>query len=184
MDWHGWLCADLEELQAVLAQVQGAEVEGLSDLILGSRRTFVVGQGRSGLLMRMFALRLMQLGLTVHVVGDVTTPAIGAGDLLVACSGSGETAGVLTPARRAKQLGAKVAAVVAQSGSSLSRLADHTLLVPGETPKVSMAQRSKLPLATVLEQAMLVVLDCVIARLGERLGQTNEHMMTRHANLE
>nr|MBC7244799.1 6-phospho-3-hexuloisomerase [Chloroflexota bacterium] len=184
MDWNGWLRTDLEELQGVLSRVQGTEVEGLCDLILAARRIFVVGQGRSGLLMRMFALRLMQLGLTVHVVGDVTTPAIGAGDLLVACSGSGETAGALTPARKARQLGAKVAAVVSRSGSTLSQLAEHTLLVPGETPKVSMEQKSKLPLATILEQAMLIVLDCVIARLAERLGQSNESMMTRHANLE
>lgn len=184
MDWNGWLRTDLAELQEVLQKVRRAEVEGLCDLILEARRVFVVGQGRSGLLMKMFALRLMQLGFTVHVVGDATTPAIGAGDLLVVCSGSGETAGALTPAKKAKQLEAKVAAVVSRSGSTLSQLADHTLLVPGETPKVSMEQRSKLPLATILEQAMLIVLDCVIGWLAERMGQTNQNMMARHANLE
>jgi len=184
MDWNGWLRADLEELQEVLQKVRGAEVEQLCNLILEARRIFVVGQGRSGLLMKMFALRLMQLGFAVYVVGDATTPAIGAGDLLVVCSGSGETAGAVTPAKKAKQLGAKVAAVVSRPGSTLTQLADHTLLVPGETPKVSMEQRSQLPLATILEQAMLIVLDCAIGWLAERTGQTNQDMMSRHANLE
>lgn len=184
MSWTECIGADLQELGELVQQVQAAEVEALCDLILGAQRIFVVGQGRSGLIMKMFALRLMQLALTVFVVGDATTPAIHTGDLLMVCSASGETPGAVSPARRAREAGAQVAAIVARSESSLGQLAHHTVLIPGETPKVSMQQKSRLPLATVLEQATLVVLDCVVCSLAERMQQTNLAMMVRHANLE
>ncbi len=184
MGWRECIDADVQELTELLQRVRDDEVQALCDLIVGARRIFVTGQGRSGLLVRMFALRLMQLGLTVLVVGDATTPGIAAGDVLVVCSASGETPGAVSPARRAREAGATVSAVVARAGSTLGQLAQCTVLVPGETPKLSRQQASRLPLATVLEQAMLVVLDGVIGCLAERLGQDNRTMMERHANLE
>lgn len=184
MSWTECIGADLLELGELVQQVRAEEVQALLDSILQAQRIFVAGQGRSGLLMKMFALRLMQLGLAVFVVGDATTPAIGAGDLLIVCSASGETPGAVSPARRAREAGAQVAVIVSRTGSSLSKLAQHTVLVPGETPKVSLLQSSRLPLASVLEQAMLVVLDGVICSLAHGMGQSNQSMMARHANLE
>ncbi len=46
---------------------------------------------RSGLMMRVFAMRLMHMGFESHVVGETLTPAVEKGDLLVIGSGSGET---------------------------------------------------------------------------------------------
>lgn len=59
--------------------------------IRNSDRIFVVGTGRSELVGKAFAMRLMHLGFNVHVVGEVTTPAIRDKDCLIAISGSGET---------------------------------------------------------------------------------------------
>ena len=79
------------EVTAILDRVDDAGAAAMVGAILGVERVFVVALGRSGMLARMFAMRLMQIGLTAHVVGDVTTPAIAPGDLLVAISGSGRT---------------------------------------------------------------------------------------------
>ena len=171
---------DLEELRQVLGEVDSGEVEALVEAILGAGRLFITGLGRSGLAMRMFALRLMQLGLHTFVVGDATTPAIGESDLLVVGSASGETEGALLAAHQARRSGAAVAVITAKEGSTLARNADSVVVIPGATPKSASA----LPLATVLEQAFLIVTDCVVARLAECAGESGETMMSRHANLE
>ena len=185
MDLSEWIAADIEELGQCLRRVQADSGEQLVGAVVGADRVFVLGLGRSGLVMRMFALRLMQVGVVAFVVGDATTPAIGPGDLLIAGSGSGETEGVLMVAAKARASGARVAAVTADVQSSLAQLAEVAVVVPGATPKLaSQGPASRLPLATVLEQAFLVVTDCVIAHLADELRQTDDTMMARHANLE
>ena len=184
MNLDDWFRTDLEELGTRVREVKAADGETLGQLVRRAERVFVVGQGRSGLVMRMFAMRLMHLGLTAFVVGEATTPAIGSEDLLIVGSGSGETEGAVAAARRAQKAGAKVAALTSRSDSTLGRLADHVLLVPGATPKSTGRQASELPMASVLEQTFLVVLDCMVAWLASQIGQTEETMMPRHANLE
>jgi 6-phospho-3-hexuloisomerase len=176
---------DLQELRLVIAAVDPGEVDTLVDAIVEADRLFVTGLGRSGLVMRMFALRLMQLGQQTFVVGDATTPAIGKGDLLVVGSASGETEGPLLAASQAHRAGAPVAGITAKVRSTLARTADLVVVIPGTTPKSAGRQAtSALPLATVLEQAFLIVADCVIAGLAERTGATSSTMMARHANIE
>jgi 6-phospho-3-hexuloisomerase len=185
MEFGQWLSRDLEELGRVTRAVDPGDATDLSEAILRSVRVFVVGFGRSGHVMRMFALRLMQLGLRTFVVGDATTPAIGAGDLLVVGSASGETGGALLAASQARSAGATVAAVVARPTSSLAAIAHHVLVIPGATPKAGVgAATTVLPLASVLEQAYLLITDCVVALLADLTDQTAEAMMARHANLE
>src|SRR5690242_7825712 len=81
----------LAEIQAVLAPVDEAQVESLVGALLGARRIVVYGAGRVGMACRGFAMRLGHLGLAAYTLGDSTVPAIGPGDLLLLCSGSGET---------------------------------------------------------------------------------------------
>lgn len=179
-----WIRYDLDEVNAILARLDDAQAEALLDAILRARRIFVLGLGRSGLLLRMFAMRLMQLGLTAHIVGDATTPAIAPGDLLLALSGSGRTETVLTLARNAKSFGAQVAAITASPATPLAALADLALIVPAGSVKTDVTTPTRLPLANALEQAMAVCLDCVGAMLAAHYEQDNAAMMARHANLE
>lgn len=179
-----WIHLDLEEVNAVLARLDDGQAEALLAAILGARRVFVLGLGRSGLLLRMFAMRLMQIGLTAHIVGDATTPAIAPGDLLLALSGSGRTATVLMLARRAKALGAQVAAITSSPATPLAELADLPIIVPAGSVKSDVTTPTQLPLANALEQAMAIYLDCLGAMLAARCEQDNVAMMARHANLE
>jgi 6-phospho-3-hexuloisomerase len=98
----------LEENRQVLERVQEDAVRQFLAALQESKRIFVFGEGRSGLVMRCFAMRLMQLGFTVHVVGEATTPAITASDALIACSGSGETHVTCLFAEQAKAVGARL----------------------------------------------------------------------------
>ena len=98
----------LQELTENEKRVSQAEMEKFADAILKADRIFVAGAGRSGFVARAFANRLMHMGLTVFFVGEPTTPAIKAGDLLVIGSGSGETGSLVVMAQKAKKIGASV----------------------------------------------------------------------------
>jgi 6-phospho 3-hexuloisomerase len=79
------------------------------------RKILVVGAGRSGLVGKAFAMRLMHLGFNIYVMGETITPAFGVGDLVFVISGSGSTTLPLTVAKMAKSLGAKVLAVTSRA---------------------------------------------------------------------
>ena len=68
--------AILADVGRALRQVDPAQVDEICSAILSADRVFIAGKGRSGLQMKAFAMRLMHLGLSAHVVDDVTPPAI------------------------------------------------------------------------------------------------------------
>ena len=81
----------VQGIQSSLKLLEEKQVEKLLKVIVDSNKILIVGQGRSGLVGRAFAMRLMHLGLSVYVVGETITPSIEMGDLLFAISGSGRT---------------------------------------------------------------------------------------------
>lgn len=157
------------------------------DLLDAAPRVFVTGAGRSALAMRGFAMRLMHRGTAAYVVGDVTTPAIGAEDLLVVGSGSGRTPGVLLQVDTAKQLGARVLLVTIVPGSPIGALADAIVAVPAPSPKAENAGptvASQQPMGSLFEQSLLLVCDAMVLASMRRHGIDPDGMLRRHANLE
>ena len=63
----------------------------LTQMLDNAKRIFIAGAGRSKLVGNFFAMRLVHGGYDVSVVGEIVTPSIKSGDLLVIISGSGET---------------------------------------------------------------------------------------------
>lgn len=167
----------LGELGSVLRQVDEEEVEKLVANILSAGQIFIAGMGRSCLMARPFAMRLMQMGFPVYIVGDATTPAIGRGDLLMAISGSGETKITHHIAAAAKIAGAKVFLLTSQTKSSMGDISDQTLVLPN-------APQPVLPLKSAFEGAIHIFLDAVVILLMEKTGVTQQEMMERHSNLE
>jgi len=176
-----------------VGRVDEEELEAFVEAVGFAGRVFVVGAGRSGLVARAFAMRLMHLGMQVYVVGETITPAIGPGDLLVAVSGSGATRSVVLVAGTARRLGARVAAVTSHRESQLARLADVVLVVGGreeglERDYVSEQLKgfsvSPTPLGTLFELSASIVLDAVVAALMEKRGVGEEVLKARHTNLE
>ena len=81
----------LKELGQAVSGIREEEFQKAADLILGAGQIFCDGLGRSGLSCKAFAMRLMHLGCRSYFVGETTTTAIQKGDLLLLCSGSGES---------------------------------------------------------------------------------------------
>lgn len=175
----------IEELQHSISQLDHQEAERMAELLLQSNKVFVAGAGRSGLMGRAFAMRLMHVGKEAYVVGETVTPGIELGDVLVLGSGSGETKGLISMAEKAKGVGAEVIAVTIAPDSTVGRLASYVVKLPGSTKDQTSGGYSTIqPMASLFEQTMLVFYDAVILRMMEKTGQTTKQMFGKHANLE
>ena len=178
--------AVLKEVGQTLDRVEPAAVERMVQFLAQAKSIFVAAAGRSGLMIRGFAMRLAHLGLSVQVVGDVTTRGIGRGDVLLIASGSGETRGIVAMAQSAIEHEAKVGVISIFPESSLARLAERLVVIPAPTPKSGRQnpETSIQPMGTLFEQSLLLTLDVMVMMLMEKLGQTSEQMFKLHANLE
>jgi len=184
----------IEHLQSSSKRLKSNQVNAFIRILLGARRVFVVGAGRSGLVVKAFAMRLMHLDFDVYVVGETITPSIRVGDLLVAVSGSGETDMIVQAARIAKKVGAKIIAITSYTKSSLAKLSHLTVILPGrkKVARTRTFMRRELageyasltPLGTLFEVTALVFLDGVIASLMVKLGRKEEELRARHATIE
>jgi 6-phospho-3-hexuloisomerase len=175
----------LEEITAVLEAVDPAAIDRLCHEILAARRIFCYGAGREGLVVRAFCMRLMHLGLAAHVVGEITAPPIGEGDLLVASSGPGSLSTVLALMGVARDAGARTLVVTAvPSGESAAR-ADVVVHLPAQTMAAAAGEApSVLPMGTAFEIAELLLFDLVALTLRDLTGQDEAQMRARHTNLE
>ncbi|OAB43962.1 6-phospho-3-hexuloisomerase [Paenibacillus antarcticus] len=173
----------VNELQHSVSQL-GEEAEQVADLLLRSGKVFVAGAGRSGLMGRAFAMRLMQVGKDAYVVGETITPGMDKVDVLVIGSGSGETKGLISIVENARAIGAVVVAFTIIPDSTIGRLADYIVKLPGATKDQSGNHTTIQPMASLFEQTMLVVYDAIILRMMEKTGQDSTRMFGKHANLE
>ena len=192
----------ISAIEAILDNIHDAEeylveedIAKFIEVITTADNIFVTGAGRSGLAAKAFAMRLMHLGLSSYVVGETISPAINAGDCILAISGSGETNTIVTAARISKKRGAKVLALTSYPESSLGQLADGLIRVKGRT-KVEVDDENYLkrqikgnytsltPLGTAFELTSLVFLDGLVSELMEAMGKTEEDLKNRHTVLE
>ncbi|KCZ72725.1 3-hexulose-6-phosphate isomerase [Candidatus Methanoperedens nitroreducens] len=181
-------------IRKIASELDTRSVTSLVDSIMTSKRIFLMGAGRSGLAARAFAMRLMHMGFYVYVVGETTTPAVNAEDMVIAVSGSGETPSIASLGAIAKRIGSKLATVTSNRDSTLGRISDIVILIPGRTKEDiiyedyherRMTGYTQLaPLGTVFEISALVFLDAVISELMVRTGASEAELKSRHTLFE
>ena len=152
--------------------------EKLLDAILDSRKVFIYGSGRSGLIGQLFAVRLVQLGLDAHFVGEMTTPIIGREDLTLLISNTGRTSSVVQTATIARRIGSKVISITGTKDSDLTRNSDMSIIM--DIPR-SAETSAAAPLGTVFEDSALLFFEVMVSDIMKRTGNTEEDMRNRHA---
>ncbi len=173
------------ELQKTLEQISENDINQFGELIHPTKRIYVIGEGRSGLMAKAFAMRLMHLGANVYVVGETITPAMKAEDMLIAISGSGSTETVNLVARKARNIGCDVIAVTANLESQLCQQASKTFRVPGATKyRRDGEQKSVQLLSSLFDQALHLFLDAVCLNVANRAAQDEAKVRAKHSNLE
>jgi len=141
----------------------------LVDTIYSADRVFIAGVGRSGLVGKLFAMRLMHIGKEVYIVGEVNTPRIERGDLLIAITGSGSTSTIIHNAKIAKSAGANVLVLTAKSGSMVERYSDKLLIFNMKSKyETKKLDESIFPLGSAFEWSALLTLETSIANLIEK----------------
>jgi len=173
------------ELAAVVGQVPDDALAEACAAIIGARRIAVYGVGREGLMMRALTMRLYHLGLDAHVVGDMTTPAVGSGDLLVVSAGPGHFATVEALMEVAREAGAPVLVFTARSNAPLVAAADHVVRLPARTMAGAESDGDAvLPMGSAYEGAQYLFFELLVRAIGQRLGCDEQAMRERHTNLE
>ncbi len=169
-------------------------IETLIDAYKRGARVLVMGAGRSGLVGKAFAMRLLHMGFQVYVLGETIIPRIRKDDIVIAISGSGRTKLIVTAAEAAKAVGAKIIAITSYPDSPLAELSDIIVRIPGRTKiaeeedyftrQILGIHESLAPLGTLFEDTVMVFLDGVVAELMNKLGKTEEDLRNEHANIE
>jgi 6-phospho 3-hexuloisomerase len=167
------------QVHGMLEKVSSDKIEKAVDYFLAANTVFIYGAGRSGMVGKAFAIRLVHLGIPTIVVGETISRPVKKGDLMVLISGTGETIPVAMTAEIARRLGAKLISITSNSESHIARFADLLIVLKSKNKKPALA-----PLGTLFEAAAWLFLDGIIAELMGRKGENEEDMRKRHATLE
>jgi 6-phospho-3-hexuloisomerase len=183
------------KIRSIAVGLSDEEVANFTKELLNAKRIFVMGAGRSGLVAKAFAMRLMHLGFSSFVVGETITPALKAGDVVVAFSGSGETKTVADIAETAKAIGGRICLITSRTDSRIGRIADCIVVIESQRDRIPddgefeirqmMGEhKSFAPLGTVFETAAMIFADAVISSLMEIIKIDVSAMKERHTTLE
>jgi 6-phospho-3-hexuloisomerase len=177
--------AALDDLARVFDRIDDAAVSRAVEEIAGARRIALYGVGREGLQIKGFCMRLFHLGRQAAMVGDMTTPHLGAGDLLIVSAGPGAFSTVSALMGVAKRDGARTLVVTAQPQGECAIAADVVLPIPAQTMADDTGpSTSVLPMGSLFEGAEYILFEVMILKLRERLGVSPEAMRANHTNME
>ncbi|OGS42982.1 MAG: hypothetical protein A3K76_01460 [Euryarchaeota archaeon RBG_13_57_23] len=167
-------------LEAVKKTFEGdvENTERFVDSIIGARKVFIYGVGRSGLISKAFAIRLVQMGLEVFFVGETITPIVEEGNLVIIVSYSGETMSAIQTANIVRRVGAKVVTITAHPHSKLAGASSFVIDI--HPPKTDESKRLA-PLGTLFEIATMIYFEGIVVMLMEKLGQSEGSLRKRHA---
>jgi len=175
----------LADAAHVVERLDASAFEAFAQAIASAKTIALHGLGREGLQMKGLAMRLFHLGLDAHVVGEMTTPPVGAGDLLIVSAGPGDFVTIAALMKIANDAGAKTAVVTAQPASNLAKSADHVLHIPAQTMADDQgAKTSVLPMGSLFELSQMLVFELLALRLRDINGESAASMRKRHTNLE
>jgi len=171
----------LDKITGILDATEDSYDEKLTAMLDAAGRIFIAGAGRSKLVGNFFAMRLVHGGYNVNVVGEIVTPSIQAGDLLIVISGSGETEQLVAFTKSAKRIGAKIMLISSKASSTIGDMADGVFQIGREDLYGKVVG---MPMGTVFELSTLLFLESTISHIIHEKGIPEQIMRERHANLE
>ena len=180
----------ISEISSVMEEINENTVEEVISEILKANKIFIVGAGRSGLVGKAFAMRLMQIGLRVYVVGETITPSMEEGDLLIAISNSGETRSVCLASQIAMSIKGNIVGITSNKNSRLAKKATKSIIIDTKhrTDPNRFVQKgfhnevpSFAPLGTLFEVSTFLFFEGLIGSLMERMNRKEEDLKKMHS---
>jgi 6-phospho-3-hexuloisomerase len=171
----------LEEISGVISKVDEEAFKEAASTISKGKRIFIHGEGRSGLMAKGFAMRLMHLGYEVYVVGETITPALKENDLFISVSGSGKSINIVSDTKKAKKAGCEILVFTSNTESELAKEADKVLIVPGTVKGDTGESRKSIQLlSSLFDQSIHIVLDGLCLYLSNRDKISNDDATKIH----
>ena len=163
MDAKLYITEIINELTFVKDSIREDDCTKLIDAIQQSQRVFCYGLGRAGFSMKAFTMRLMHMGKEVYFLTETITPNFGPGD----------------------QFGGAVAVLTTNRHATITEFVDVIVQInaPSKNQKDSVF-RSAQPMASLYEQALLVIADALVMKMAAESGAPESELFKRHANLE
>jgi len=190
------------ELRNSFMLIDEKEMDSLCDLIVKAPKIFLYSRGRVNIALKAFCMRLNHLGLCGRLVGDINTPFISKGDLLITGSSLGFPSTIDRYIKVAKDCGAYVAAFTSNPDGPLWKNADVLITIRAraftshpedfENKKLSKEEKKAVELLTIpseqtmcstFEQLILLAGDYMVLKLQKRLNQDEIQLRSRHANI-
>lgn len=176
----------LSELRQTVESIDPAELERLTEAILGAEQVFFVGVGRVLLSLQAICKRLAHLGIKTHYVGEITEPAIRPTDLLIVGSGSGSSLFPLGIARKAREVAdCTIVHIGSNPNSPMKEVSDFMVRIPVRTKFYLEDEiESVQPMTSLFEQALLIVGDILAKMIVDYRHLDMKGLWRYHANLE
>jgi 6-phospho-3-hexuloisomerase len=165
----------IENIKEVLLKVDDKTIDISVDILKDSSTIFVYGAGRSGIVARSFAMRLVQLGLKTYIIGESVTPIVKENDAVVIVSNKGESFSSVQVGNIVRRVGAKLIVFTSNPNSKLAHISSVKVTVP------SVIQDKNMPLGTLFEASCYILFDAMISILMNKLNESEESMRARHA---
>ncbi|GMH32363.1 hypothetical protein BSKO_00197 [Bryopsis sp. KO-2023] len=188
--------AVLGEVSSALGGMQANDVTALAVELCTAGKVCCYGVGREKLVMKSFVVRLRHLGLDAYMVGEIDTPVVTAGDIMLASAGPSFYNTVNAVCLAAIRAGTRVIAFTAHQTAPLP-FADHVIRIPTFPIPSNVSKSAKLDsnsggenpqkilqLGSAYEVTLWMVFECVALMIQKRRGVAENDMLAKHTNLE
>ncbi|MGQ2374111.1 6-phospho-3-hexuloisomerase [Companilactobacillus zhachilii] len=172
----------INELSNIPEPLRDKERKRVIKLIHDSKHIFVSGSGRSGLMVDGFANRLLQLGLSVSVVGEITSPHTHSNDLIIFNSASGQSEKMIAQVKKANSNGVRSLLFTTDRESPLARNCEEVVTIKAQSKYTSTT--SIQPMGGLFEQYSLLFFDSLILDYLDEYNVLEETMIDNHADIE
>ncbi|MBQ6218998.1 MAG: SIS domain-containing protein [Methanosphaera sp.] len=159
------------------------------------RKIFIGGAGRSGLVAKSYAMRLMQLGFNAYVFGESIIPPIEEGDIIITISNSGKSSSIMHVFDDIKQDKVKILSVCGSNESDLALMSDAKIVINSSNDtsltiedrerlnKINFNTEELVLLGTAFEISAFIILDVLVVELMKSLGLKESNLKDMHDNL-
>ena len=180
MNIHDEWTTILQDITFTLSKVEEPKLEFLVKKIQTSKNIFLIGAGRSRMILSTFCMRLRHLGFHSYVVGDLYCPPTTSEDTAIIASGSGKTSSTLALTKKFKEYGGHAYLFTGETLSPLGEICNIVIEIPASTSldynKGDAIMRS------AYEQALFILLEALTQHLSREMESGK--ISSRHANIE
>lgn len=167
------------EIKSTLSKVNIKSTRKIVNLLYKNKlkNIFIAGEGRSGLIGRAFAMRLIHLGYKSYFVSESTVPEAEKKDVFISISGTGKTPVVFEMVKQARKQKAFTVLITANRKSPIAKQSKLVVEIP------ALTDSNTEPLGSLFEQSALLYTDMIAVALMIKFNKSPLQLRKFYPNL-